>query len=581
MSKPIPQRRIASVSDRALRLVTFSYSLLMFSCGGTGQAPKPHSPPENPQLQPAVLPAYATLDVMDSKKLARRLAIELNNSLSFIGIESAIISEGIAAGIDAAVDSPRYLGAGSAFVGRAFGVNAAALHDLDVMAGSDAALSASLTNQMRFAIAAEPALSVEKLIGNQGATFGDLFAGNTAVMDPAVATLWGLTGTPAWSGRAELYTSYPDGRPGLGLLSTQAFLTSSALLGGSLDHPDSRPGASVLERLRCVSWDNSSAHDFSIVEGSSISASGLGEAQISLSTCAACHLGIKAAGNSLLGLGNRGGIDQYKTFDGSAGASWPSLWFGRSVSSWNSLSSAISTDEAVQTCVTQRVFEAIAQRPASYGRDIPRMSHVAATLASTEFKLSDWLVAIFQSQATTSGPTLKTSKVSHLEGLVAKGRWMEPRKMLEALAEAAPLAASDMSTIAADLEPDEFPGAGPAGRFVLPLGYAAQITGLAEAAGMAIVVREFAPGVGQSQRTVFSGLADPANLTAGEAETEAARIWESWTGEAASEDRKSSLGDIYDLAVGASGSGSAAGRTKDGLAAVLASILISPYFLSY
>jgi|GEM_PF-2779350 len=566
---------------RALPLLAMPFSFFIASCSGGGEAPVAPAAPENPQLQPAILPAYATLDVMESKKLARRLAIELNNSLSFASIESAIASEGISAGVDAAVASTRFHGAASAFVGRAFGVDAAALYDLDVMAGSDPGLAASLNNQMRFAIAAETALAVERLIGRPASTFSDLFTGNTTVMDPAVATLWGLTGSPAWPGRLELYTSYLDGRPGLGILSSQSFLASSALLGGSVDHPDSRPGTNIIERLRCISWGNSEIHDFSLVDGGSVSASGLAELQDSSSSCAACHSGIKSAGNSLLGLGNRGGINPYKTYDGTAGASWPSTWFGRSVSSWSTLSSAISGDQAVQSCVTQRVFEAIAQRPANYGRDIPRMSMIASTLASTGFKVADWLVAIFQSPATTSGPTLKTSKVSQLEGLVAKARWMEPRKMLEALAEAAPLAAADMNTIASNLEPEESPGAGATGRSVLPLGYAAQITEIVESAVVAIVTRELAAGVGQSQRSVLSGVADPAFFSPDEAEAEAARIWESWIGEAPSEARKSSLGDIYDLAIGASVSGSAAGRTRDGLAAVLASILISPYFLSY
>lgn len=579
MSELRSQRRVSLI--RALRLMGTLFSFFIVSCGGSGQAPVAPSPPGNPQLQPVVLPAYATLDVMESNKLARRLSIELNNSLNFTSIESAIASEGIVAGVDAAVASPRFHGAASVYVGRAFGVDAAALYDLDVMAGSDAMLSASLNNQMRFAIAGEPALSVERLLGNTASTFGDLFSGNATVMDPAAATLWGLTGSPAWSGRPELYTSYSDNRPRLGLVSSQSFLASSARLGGSVDHPDSRPGTNVIERLRCMSWNNPGAHDFSVVDGSLVSASGLAGLQSSSSACAACHSGIKSAGISLLGLGNRGGINQYKTYDESAGATWPSTWFGRSVSSWNSLSSAISGDEAVQSCVTQRVFEAIAQRPANYGRDIPRMSMVASTLASTGFKLTDWLLAILQSPATTSGPTLKTSKVSQLEGLVAKARWIDPRKMLDALAEAAPLAASDMNTIASELDPEEFPGHGATGRFVLPLGYAAQITGVAEAAVVAIVAREFAAGVGQSQRSVFSGVADAANFTSDEAEAESARIWKKWTGEQPSDERISSLRDLYDLSVGASVSGSAAGRTKDGMAAVLASILISPYFLSY
>ena len=68
---------------RALPLLAMPFSFFIASCSGGGEAPVAPAAPENPQLQPAILPAYATLDVMESKNLARRLAIELNNSLSF------------------------------------------------------------------------------------------------------------------------------------------------------------------------------------------------------------------------------------------------------------------------------------------------------------------------------------------------------------------------------------------------------------------------------------------------------------------------------------------------------------------
>jgi hypothetical protein len=41
------------------------------------------------------------------------------------------------------------------------------------------------------------------------------------------------------------------------------------------------------------------------------------------------------------------------------------------------------------------------------------------------------------------------------------------------------------------------------------------------------------------------------------------------------------LVDLYELAVQASASGTAAQKAQDGLVAVLVSILTSPYFLSY
>ena len=565
----------------ALLLLAWVSFVGLTSCGGAGQAPAVKPSPEDPKLHPAVLPAYATLDVLGNQKLARRLAIELNDSLNFESLEATLTSAGVNAGVGAALASARFAGAVSAFVGRAAGVEAGGITDLDVMAASDPGLSVSLTNQMRFSIAAEPALTVEKMFADPSSTFGDLFAGSATVMSPVVATLWGLTGPPTWPGRSEITTIYADGRPGLGVFSSQGFIASADILGGSVDHPGSRAGSRVIEQLRCVSLSHFGAHDFSAIDGASITAGGLVSLQSTSVACAGCHNGISAAGDFLLGFGRRGGINNYKSYDASAGGGWPSAWFGRSVSSWTSLSSVLASDEAVQGCLTQRVFEVVAQRPANYGRDIPPMTSISARLAETGFKLADWFLAIFQSPAITSGPTLTASNVSNLEGLVAKARWVEPRKMLRALAEAAPLAAADMDTIALGIEPDEFPGAGNSGRFVLPLGYATEITRISEAAALAIVTREFALGVGQSQRAVFSGVVDPATLTSDEAETEAARIWKKWIGEGPSAVRKSALGDHYDFAYGSSLSATAAGRAQDALKALLASILISPYFLTY
>ena len=542
------------------------------SCGSGGKAPVVPPGPEDPKLQPAVLPAYATLDVMSERNLARRLAMELNDSLNFAAIEAAIVSGGSHAGIDVAVASNRYVPAVSAFVGRAFGVESGALDDLDVIAATDPAVAASLTNQLRYEIAAEPALKLANLVGGSSSAFSDLFLGNTTVMAADAATFWGLAGAPL---------TYNDGRPALGILTSQAFLASASILGGGIDYPGMRLGAHVLERLRCVSLNRRGAHDFSSLDGGSVSPAGLAALHDSSNTCASCHAGMKAAGNALLGLGNPGGISNYKTFDGSDGAAWPEHWFGSSVVGWSSLSSALAADEGVQSCLTQRIFEATSQRPATYGRDIPRMAQIAATLSASGFKLGDWLKSIFQSPAVTSGPTLTTSKVSQLEGLVAKSRWMEPRKMLSALAEYAPLAAADLTGMGLGLDPAEFPGAKNSGRLVLPLGYAEQIVGLSGSAAVAIVAREFAGGVAQSQRSMFSGVADSAALTAEFAETEAARIWAALTGAEASATRKGARGDAYDVAVAASTAGTAAGRAQDGLAAILMSILISPYFLAY
>ena len=72
----------------ALLLLAWVSFVGLTSCGGAGQAPAVKPSPEDPKLHPAVLPAYATLDVLGNQKLARRLAIELNDSLNFESLEA-------------------------------------------------------------------------------------------------------------------------------------------------------------------------------------------------------------------------------------------------------------------------------------------------------------------------------------------------------------------------------------------------------------------------------------------------------------------------------------------------------------
>lgn len=548
-------------------------------CGGAGKAPVKPAEPDPTQLQPAVLPAYATLDVMTNRKLARRLAIELNESIDFASIESALDDGGVTAGVEAAVASSRYAAVVSRTVGRALGSDPSRLFDLDVMAANDAALAASLTNAVRKGVADEAALGFERLMGNPASVVGDIFSGNSSVMSPAVASLWAVTGTPAWPGRPELLVTYADGRPPLGLIVSQGLVASASRLGGSASQPSSRAGAHFLRQFRCLSI--ASSHDFNSLDGADVSAAGLQALKSSSSACASCHYAIASAGNALLGLGRPGGISTYRSFSSGAGAAWPSNWVGEEIGSWPELSSVISSDAAIRSCLTQRVFEAFAQRPANYGRDVPRMAAIPAALGDSGLRISDWVKAIIASPATTSGPTIAASKVSALEGRVAKSRWMQADRMLAILAHAAPLASADINAIATSLAPGDLPGAGEGGRSNLAMSQVGDVWNSVQSAAQVIVQREFAAGVTPSTRSIFKGVTDPATLTSAELETEAARIWELFTGQEATESRVDALVDLYELAVQASASGTAAQKAQDGLVAVLVSILTSPYFLSY
>ena len=549
------------------------------ACGGAGKPPVKPAEPDPAQLLPPVLPAYSTLDVMTNRKLARRLAIELDESMNFSAIETAIDDGGVVAGIEVAMASSRYFGAVSRIVGRALGADSARLDDLDAMATSDTALAATLTNQVRKGIAAETALSFEFLMRNPSSSLLDVFSGSASVMSPAVATLWGLSGAPAWSGRSELLVNYADGRPSLGLAVSQSHVSSASRLGGSATRPESRAGAHFISRFRCVSM--TTTHDFSGLRAADLSANALNSVKVTSSPCAGCHVAITSAGTAFTGLGRPGGIALYRAFNGSAGATWPGNWYGAEVTSWADLSRAIAEDEAVRACLTQRVFESFVQRPATYGRDIPRLAAIPPQIADSGFLVSDWIREIASSPATTSGPTVVASKVSALEAKVVKSRWMDAGTMLAALAEAAPLAASDLDSIANNLAPVEATGAGEGGRLVLPLSRVATIWDAAQSAASVIVQREFAAGVSPGSRGIFQGVVDPASLSSTELKVVITGIWQVLTGEEVSTSRADSMVAIYELAVNESSSGSAGLKAQDGLAAVLASILTSPYFLSY
>lgn len=559
--------------------IAFFFLTFLNACGGAGKPPEKPADPDRAQLRPAVLPAYATLDVMINRKLARRLAIELNESVSFAAIETALDAGGLDAGIDVAVSSSRYVGAVSKVAGRALGTDASRLDDLDAMAASDATLASTLTSQVRRGIAAEAALRFEYLMRSSSSVLLDVFSGNSSVMSPAVASLWGVTGTPAWVGRSELLVSYADGRPPLGMIVSQAHVSSATRLGGSSTHPESRAGAFFVSRFRCVPL--ATTHDFTALRSADVSAAGLATVKLTTSPCAGCHNVMTAAGNALTGLGRPGGITAYRAFNGGVGTTWPGNWFGSEVNSWTDFSHAMAGDEAVRACLTQRVFESIAQRPANYGRDIPRLAAIPASIDDSGFPINDWIKEIISSPAVTSGPTVASSKVSTLEGQVMKSRWMDAGKMLEILAEASPLAAADLDAIADNLAPAEERGAGDSGKMILPLSRPTAIWNAVQSAATAVVQREFAVGVTPGSRGIFHGVADPALLTSSDVRVLAGDVWQKMTGEELSTSRGDTFVDLYQLAVNESSAGTSRLKAQDGLVAVMASIFMSPFFLSY
>lgn len=572
-----------------IRVYSIFFLLLLVSCSNAGRPVEVPDSPEDTQLRPPVAPDYASLDLLSNRALARRLALDLTSTVRFSEIEDAIKSGGILAGVDVAAEHSGFKETLSRHVALAFDVDTPNFDDLLVMAGDDAALAAILDSRLLMDIAAEPALSVEFMLDSATPVFKNFFSGLASVMPPSGAAFWGLSGSPAWSGRDELAVNYGDGRPAIGILSTNSFIASSSLLDGKNSGTRTRAGLKLIEQIRCMNLHDASAHDFSELPPSIGSAEGVESLKSTNSACAGCHRPLAAAGNIFQGLGSTGGIENYRVYDPAAGGRWPDSWFGQPVSSWDGLTDALANDEAIQECLTRRVFESVSRRPAVHGRDTARMAAIPSRLQSSgttvaEMDVVEWLRAIATSNATLSAPTVKASKVSRNEGLVPKLRWMDSEMILRVLAEAVPLAANDLDDLrrSSDAVVSELNYQGQIfERSSLPVSYLQSILQSIEQAASIIVASEFAPGVGQMDRGLFTGIENLTELDASTAVTELVRISVALSGQDVSAERVNRIRGIYELAVEQSAGVDAAAKAADGIAAGLTSILISPAFLAY
>jgi hypothetical protein len=561
-------------------LVSTFPALISTSCSRAGDVTSP-SVPEKPKLAPPFTSSYANLDILPPKALSRRLAFDLNDLLDSNAIADAISSSGVSAGVSLALQSDRFPHAASRFFGPAFGVGWSAAADLESMAESDPDFSALLTPAMREGIIAEADFFFERMLASSGsaARLGSVFSGVSSVAGPAVVALWGgAAGQPVFPGRSEVAFQYTDGRPGLGILTTQGFIASSGTLGGALEMPEDRLGARLLQTIRCTSFHSSHAHDFSTVSASAISASGLASYRLTARQCVGCHGQMAQAGKAILGLGNDGSVADYRVYDPAAGGAVPSNWFGTTTASWVELSDAIFSDEATRACLSQRLLEAMMQRSAIPERDGNRMATIAMTTMTAETNISEWLARVAGSPANTSGPTLKSSRASADETQVRKTRWRDPVKLLNALKQEAPLASSaldDLITQTAGLARGFLAGASV---YELRVDYAANVWQVAIDAAAAIIDAEFAAGITPGQRQLFSGILDLASIDAEDAVSAITVVWSRWTGDDPGNPRRDDLRDLYEVALAHS---SHIQPERDALVAMLASLLSSPLFLSY
>jgi hypothetical protein len=286
---------------------------------------------------------------------------------------------------------------------------------------------------------------------------------------------------------------------------------------------------------------------------------------------------VQAAGKLLLGTANAGGMAAYRSFDGSAGGNFPAHWFGSATASWSELSANLFADEALRTCLSQRVLESLVQRPANPERDSARMSIIAAYGMAGDGSVAEWFGGIVKSPANTAGATLSNSKVSSAEAAVRKTRWRDPAKLLTALRQQAPLAAPALDSMMAKASVNSGFSSS-SSSYPLRIDYAGDVWEYGVGAASAIVAAEFAPGVTQGQRGVFSSISDPATIDAASGAAAMATIWEKWTGNTPTSARRSDLESLYAEAIASS---SSVQPELDGLTAMLASLIVSPLFLAY
>ena len=567
-----PNRLVAAALAALLTVV-------LDGCGSDPLSPGGSSPSTPaPAPAPAPSPAAPTAPTLKGPQLARRMALDLTQSLPVAQDVTTLTND--ATQLPALVGA--YLAAGSA--GRAlaalhprmWGLDSRKLPDLDAMApaSGNAALQSALTpdGATRLQIVQEPALYVRHVVEHH-LPFSEIFNAGYTLSSPPLLSLWNLTPTgDAFLGEPTQFATYPDGRPASGLLSTPGLL---AAFPSRSDPALRQRTAAILGTLLCLSNEGPAGHAFTDLTATELQ-SDLATLAATRTPCTGCHAPLDSMAAAYAGLGSTTPFSPWLTYTAPA-TPVTGTDAGQSFTGLAGLAASIAADTRAGRCELTRLAEAVYQRPLATEADVQALAKAVDALGHSGGDLAHATQALFASPEygyavippSLSGPVLRQSSGVRILSLA---QWQG------LVAQLAPGATP------ADLSDDLDPGHDEAftATDMMPTGaYWHRVDRLAREVATAIVATELADGVPAATRRLLTDLPDGAGNSASTAviQQQLIDLWKRLTTVtlAATDTKLQQLLTLW----GAALAGSDAASFRAAWTTVLVAMLTDPTFLTY
>jgi hypothetical protein len=253
---------------------------------------------------------------------------------------------------------------------------------------------------------------IDQLITKNG-DYRDLYTTRDTFMSPALATIYGVSVTPDWTGWMPY--RFPEDSARAGILTHVSFLALHSHPGRS--SPTVR-GKALRELLLCQRVPSPPPNvDFSKVENPDPTLKTMRQrltAHRSNPVCAGCHRITDPIG---LSLENFDGAGQYRVSEKGAPIDASGSLDGLVFSDPVGLAHALHDDPALPACLVRRIYSYATGKPTT-AKDAPVLNYLNASFAAHGYRLPDLLRTITESpvfaevvppEAVTPAPTQKTA----------------------------------------------------------------------------------------------------------------------------------------------------------------------------
>lgn len=261
----------------------------------------------------------------------------------------------------------------------------------------DATAAAISSSQLRYRLIEEPVLRMRYIL-DTNRPLHDLFAGSWTIIHPDLIGYYDLTSEgQAWPGEIYQFTEYNDGRPELGILTSNGILATEDSRGiGDALHRASQ----LISRFTCSNLSYPQAHTFTDLSENEL-ASDLNQLATTKASCRGCHAIWNDAATAVTGLGLGSNFDSWHRYQAQQNVS--GTWSGLAFTDGASLGELIGSDSRTHRCTIERLILALLQRPLTSDDKLLMTTAIEAFNADSQ-RLMTVLPAILRSDHYRYGP---------------------------------------------------------------------------------------------------------------------------------------------------------------------------------